>query len=421
MKHSNVFYIHKFEGRDESGNMRFRWEAVQNARAHKNEYGLDLFKTEDNISEGKSGLKLCNKDKLDETIQKYGVEKINQIIQQHIEKYGLSPRYTRPDETKKDVFQNEEQTEEDKEIVKLMKPLFIDGMFNKEGKRIRAKYIKTLTFGGEEYPLWIGAGKNEKDYPRDSNDTHYMMIQAGDYLVPCGNTEYDLEQRGGYAYLNREWYGDYEGRNKFFDELRNGKTYEESEKLIKEQIAKEEVFIAEYGKEDIAQITYLITSFINPCIIKYIEARDNNGTYASFHGAAFLNELDKCVEISNRLKAIRKQEDDIKRAEREEQKRKEAEEKQRQEQELIKATEKTFISGGTIKNGEIIVKLADKYGVNIPIRTRGWILNTLSECTISDSGGVSYRYWKKKNGTGSQKVYDILFEIRKAIQTAQAA
>ena len=84
---------------------------------------------------------------------------------------------------------------------------------------------------------------------------------------------------------------------------------------------------------------------------------------------------------------------------------------------LIEETEKIFINGGTIKNGDIIVKIADKHNINIPIRTRGWIYDCLAECTITENGGASYRYWKKKKGsTGSQKVYDILFDIRKAIE-----
>lgn len=93
----------------------------------------------------------------------------------------------------------------------------------------------------------------------------------------------------------------------------------------------------------------------------------------------------------------------------------------KKEQAAIKEAENTFINGGTIKNGALVVKIADKYGVNVPIRTRGWILNTLAECTISKSGSVSYRYWKRSKGAkGSQKVYDILSKVRDALKVAEA-
>jgi hypothetical protein len=105
------------DGKDENGNLKFKWEAAQDAKIYKNTYGLDLFRIEKNISEGKSGFKICDIDKLDSIVQQYGIDKINQIIQQHIDKYGLSPRYTRPDETKKEVFHIEEQSKQDKGII----------------------------------------------------------------------------------------------------------------------------------------------------------------------------------------------------------------------------------------------------------------------------------------------------------------
>ena len=71
-------------------------------------------------------------------------------------------------------------------------------------------------------------------------------------------------------------------------------------------------------------------------------------------------------------------------------------EEEQAEQLLIEETEEILINGGTINNSEIIVTIADKYEINIPIRTRGWILNNLSEVTITDSGSISYRYLKKK-------------------------
>lgn len=80
-----------------------------------------------------------------------------------------------------------------------------------------------------------------------------------------------------------------------------------------------------------------------------------------------------------------------------------------------------FVNGGTISDAKLIVKIADKLGVIIPIRTRGWILNSLVECTISDRGGLSYRYWKSKTGKGSQKVCDVIFGIRRALQKLKTA
>jgi len=301
---------------------------------------------------------------------------------------------------------------------KLMKPLFIKGMYNKEGKRIRANYLKTIG----EYPLWIEDGKQNKDYGKNENDKYYLYIQVDEWLIMTGYTEYELIQRAGQDHLNKEWYGNFEERQKYFDEnFYKGRTYEEYRPLIKEHIEKEEVFIEESGKNETIQENFIKT-FIDKAIANYIEARDNNGKFADFIGAAFLGELDKCEQIAKILKMERQEKENIRKAELEEQKVKEAEEKAQAEKLLIEETEKTFINGGTIKDGDIIVKLADKYNVNIPLRTKGWILNNLAEATITEDGSVNYRYWKRsKNATGSQRVYSVLFDIRSAIKEREIA
>lgn len=298
------------------------------------------------------------------------------------------------------------------EGVKLMTPLFIGMNFNKEGKRIRARYIKTLIFDGIEYPLWISVGKNENDFPQADNDTHYLMIEANDYLIPCGLTEYNLELHSGYAYLVSKWYGSDKARDEFYRRIMDGKGCEESNLEIKRQIAKENKVIIVFGKDEGIQAEYIKNTFIDSAISKYIDARDNGGNFASFQGAAFLGEVERCYEINKVFKAERKKAEAIKRAEQVEKEKKEAEALVTAELAKIKEAEKAFVNGGTITDSKLIVKIADKYEVNIPIRTRGWMLNRLTECTISDNGGMCYRYWKSKTGKGSQKVYDVLFGIR---------
>lgn len=300
---------------------------------------------------------------------------------------------------------------------KLMKPLFINGMYNREGKRIRANYLKTITDGKNTYPLWIEDGKPNKDYVSNDKDKYYLYIEVNDWLVMTGYTEYQLEERAGYDYLNKKWYGDFEGRQKYFnDNFYNGRTFEEYDELIKDHIKKENDFIKENANNEIIQ-TELLTSDINRSIERYIEARDNNGKFADFVGAVFLNELDKCEEIASVLRKEREETERLKMIALKEQKEKERIEREQEEEKHLKETESIFINGGTIKGGEVIVKLADKYNVSIPIRTRGWILDNLSETTITEGGSMSYRYWKRsKNAKGSQTVYDVLSVIRSALK-----
>lgn len=301
---------------------------------------------------------------------------------------------------------------------KLMKPLFINGMYNREGKRIRANYLKTIKDNNTEYILWINDGKPDKDYTRNEKDKYYLYIQVNDWLVMTGETEYELERRAANEYLNKEWYGDFEGRNKYFEEnIYNGRTYEQYNPLIKEHVEKEEAFIQANINNEAIQVEF-ITQFVNRSIKNYVDARDGKSKYADFIGAVFLNELDKCVEISLVLKKERQEQEQERRRLLAEQKAKELEEKEQAEKLLMEETEQMLINGGTIKGGEIIVKLADKYNINIPLRTRGWMLNNLAETTITEGGSVSYRYFKRsKNATGSQKVYDVLFDIRRVLKS----
>lgn len=296
-------------------------------------------------------------------------------------------------------------------MAKLMKPLFIDGDFNKDNKRIRVNYLKTVG----DYPLWVEDGKPNKDYTKNPLDRYYIYIQIGDYIFSCGETEYNMVQRVGYNKMVEELYQSSDNRDSHFDGLRKNKTYEESNLLVKEQIGKEQELIDNYGQKDEAWAEYLKEN-INRNIKRWIDARDNNGTFADFIGALALNELEKCQEIASILRVKRDEENRLKREQREIE-RKEKEEKELQEEKLLTEEVKSaLVNGGTIKNSDIIVKLADEHNVDIPIRTRGWMLNDLTEVTITEEGNISYRYWKRsKNAKGSQKVWDVLSELRSKI------
>jgi len=295
-------------------------------------------------------------------------------------------------------------------MAKLMKPLFIGGMYNREGKRIRVNYLKTIC----DYPIWINDGKPDKDYPNAGNDKYYLYIQHDEWIVMCGYTEYQLIEKAGIESLNRQWYGDFQGREKYFqDNFYNGRSTEEAHTLIKMHIAKENEYIKKEGENELKQAE-LLKDLIDQSIARYIDARDQGGKFADFIGALFLNELDQCDKISSVLKLERKQKEIERQKAIAEQKAKEVTEKEQAEKLLIKETENIFINGGTIKDGSVIVKIADKYNVDIPLRTRGWILNNFAESTI-ENNSISCRYWKTKNGTGSTRIYDILHSIRKAI------
>jgi hypothetical protein len=293
---------------------------------------------------------------------------------------------------------------------KLMKPLFVNGNFNRENKRIRANFLKTIG----NYSIWIGDGEPDNDYAKEENDKYYFYIQKEEWLIPIGLTEYNLEHRVAEELLTKEWYGDFEKREKYFNEHFYQKTlpYEEKYELVREQTKKEEQFVLEHLKDETIQIEYLQNYIINPAIAQYVDTRDNGGKFPNFVGAAFLGDLDKCNELAILRHKKQEEEHRIRQEQAREERERKAAEKAIKDKKQMEEAENIFKNGGKIISGEVIIKLADKYSMDIPIRTRGWILNDLAEATITEDGGVSYRYYKRKKGsTGSQKAFDVLHRL----------
>ena len=104
-KHSAVCYIFR-EG---------AFIPVQKTKPLRNEFGLDLFQYKGAVYEGKTGLHLCpaqDAEYLSLFIKSHGgIEKVRQVIESSLEHTGLSPRYTRPNEKKKDIFPPKEKDE----------------------------------------------------------------------------------------------------------------------------------------------------------------------------------------------------------------------------------------------------------------------------------------------------------------------
>ena len=101
-KHSNVFYLHKtIDGES-------IFEAVEKAHAYKNDFGLDLFRYEGKIYEGRTGCLLVRESDFADFIERMKnideVKKLNAKLEELLTKTSETPRYTRPDERKKDIF-----------------------------------------------------------------------------------------------------------------------------------------------------------------------------------------------------------------------------------------------------------------------------------------------------------------------------
>lgn len=88
---------------------------VRDATPFHNDFGLDLFQYKGVIYEGRTGLCLCTikqaKDLSDFIKQHGGLETVEKRIASSLGRAGLSPRYTHPEEKKKDIFPPKERDE----------------------------------------------------------------------------------------------------------------------------------------------------------------------------------------------------------------------------------------------------------------------------------------------------------------------
>src|SRR5699024_303188 len=96
-KHSAVGYLFR-EG---------AFFPAKDTKPVRNEFGLDLFQHRGSVYEGKTGLQFCSLQQAEDLagfVEKHGgIEKVQKLIADSLERTGLSPRYTRPDEKKKDI------------------------------------------------------------------------------------------------------------------------------------------------------------------------------------------------------------------------------------------------------------------------------------------------------------------------------
>lgn len=312
--------------------------------------------------------------------------------------------------------------------IKLLKPLFVDGMFNAEGKKMQVKPFRTITNGGDTYELWTRAGKPDVQYPRADTDQYLLHVEMNGYLVPLRETEFSLVDHCGYPAACEELYGGKEAREEFFSSLRKSDRLDD----IPSYIAKEQEAITRLGSEEERQVEY-ISDILNQCVATYEKSKANSGqTFPDFIGAIVLDDLDTCTQLS---KAYREALDEQARKEKAERRAKaeaECREMNRIAEEKITDAIRIVKDGGRVENEPItICKTVDdrktiplvtclmrKYNISVPIRTQGWINDKLASVTFPNEAGdtIGLTYAKVNNRPCSGAVFSYLSELMRVVR-----
>ena len=308
---------------------------------------------------------------------------------------------------------------------KLMLPLFYNGMFNRNGHKIRA--VRSFDVSNDEYQyhIWTQAGQPDTAYPRNETDRYLLYVEVRGYLAPLGMTEYRLTECCGYLPAMQELYGGEENRKAYFAHLQ-GMT-------VGEAIAAEEAAITRLGKESPRQADY-IHGILNEHLMRYTASKENGGkTFPDYVGALMADELGHCMQLSEIYQAHKQQEDEIRQAQIAEQDRVYHQSVNTEKEKAVDAALQIIRSGGTLKNDtlcyykddgsfvetSLILYLMRKYHIDVPLRTQGWIKERLASATVQEDFCGSVTYYRAKKSQCSQKFFGCMRDLILAVHNAK--
>lgn len=320
------------------------------------------------------------------------------------------------------------------EKAKLMKPLFHNGMFNTGGKRMRAVFEREVSNGTDAYRLWRSSGTPDRDYPRAENDKYLLYVELRGYLAPLGLTECDLINRCGEPLAIVELYGGEEERRVHFDKLHKSEQAYTVE--IPKALEVEGEAIRRLGRDPAHQANY-VKKIVDDHISTYLKAKENGGkTFPNFIGAAALEDLALCVELSAKYQMKKHAEHAAWQAKAEEEHKRQCEEVNRKANEQIQKAIHVLKHEGVLENESIqlcredggdcsyaiVNHLMRLYGVEVPLRTQGWINEKLISLRIANGRCSDLRYRTRKGGRCSEKIFDCVNAlIEKACAETEAA
>lgn len=320
------------------------------------------------------------------------------------------------------------------ETAKLKKPLFYEGKFNSAGHSMWAVFVKDISHGSDTFHLWQNAGKRDISFPRAENDNYILYVEINGYLFSLRMTEYQLINNCGWLPAVETLYGDKERRQEYLDGTLQ---YSQPDGAYGAAIDRENTEIHRYGSDPARQIEY-IKAQLQEHVETYQKAKENGGeTFPDFIGALILDDLSTCQMLS----AVHKENRRLKEIERRQKKREEeialVEKKNEEMVEHINEAISILKNGGTLKNELIQVYtltedsytasgysifnyLMRRYGVQVPLRTQGWINKSLIHAVITDGRFATYHYWKSKRGKGSDTFCDCMNRLIAAINNQSA-
>lgn len=141
--------------------------------------------------------------------------------------------------------------------------------------------------------------------------------------------------------------------------------------------------------------------------------------------------IDACMESRKAFAKKREQISKERKEKREAEDQQYVAERNAEAEKMIAAAIEVIKNGGTLENDRVVFYrskydsiaysivnyLMRKNGVNVPIKTQGWINDKLIQVEVTKDGGVSGRFWKTKGSNGSQKFFECMLELVRIVRS----
>lgn len=250
------------------------------------------------------------------------------------------------------------------------------------------------------------------------------FAKDGNTIVKPYKTLYNVEQITGNA----------EHKTLYFEVVEGKETWEEASYCLFEDLgticSKVDWIPGYWTLEEFAEKIGKWGYFGKDGLLKRLKEAEENGWYINLLDielCIILEELELAkhyAEYRENCKKAMTEAEEKKRAEREAKEREEEEKRLVEVQKALSDAEYKIFKQEELHNEEIeettiINALMKKYGVNVPLRTQGWINSKLAMIVFND-GKISYKYYGKSQRDNSTVFKKYLVELENAINEALA-
>lgn len=309
-------------------------------------------------------------------------------------------------------------------MAELKTPIFDkNGMFNRQGRKMRAVMVMEIADGGDLFRLWRHDGAPENGFPADENDEYYIHVEAAGYLIPLGWTLSGIAKRLGWPDMVAELYGSEEARAEHFERLRG--VLSDSE--ICGEFNRETTRAVEVGMNSERIAAFVRREFDRHKAAYQQAVEDGGQSWPDYIGAVLCGKLEAVPALRAHYDELRAQKERERQAQREAEAAARMAAQDQEAREVLERAAQTIRQGGTLANKEItdgsgivrpvVLRLMDVYGVAVPPRTRAWMRDKLAAVTFAPGGRVSgLQYRRTRGGRCSGAVCDYLARLVEAVR-----